>query len=122
MTSQKQIRFNCYQLLHKFTFGDSLKHWVNEDNFTDHFYDDWNILMMTVDKIESLHDGVFTVETKSRICSIYKNGKAPRSSFSIISKIKKNKILSIDDSKIVACYKACVRFIEIYNEDSVRCN
>jgi hypothetical protein len=47
--------FNDYVLIHNFNHPESpSKSWINEDNFSKIFKDDWNSLMEVVEKIESI--------------------------------------------------------------------
>lgn len=42
--------FEDYKTVHHFFYDHPLKQWVCEDNFYNHFFDDWNVLMPVVQK------------------------------------------------------------------------
>lgn len=67
------------------------------------FHNDWNWLMLVVDKIEDLG---YTVETKINWCRIKENGETISLRW------------ETDATKIEAVYNACIEFVEWYKEQN----
>ena len=55
MLKDNRELFQEYQLIHNFMHpAEPLKGWINEETFTSHYVDDWNLLMPVVEKIEGI--------------------------------------------------------------------
>jgi len=96
--------FEQYKLIHDFYYDDPLKDWINEDNFTDMFKEDWNALMQVVGKIEDL--GYFCMI--NRWTSVYTGSKIERISVTTVE----------GNSKLINTYQAVVEFVKWYNKQS----
>lgn len=50
-----KTEFKEYKLLHNFMHpNEPLKGWISEDNFTNHYLDDWNVIMSVVERCKEI--------------------------------------------------------------------
>jgi hypothetical protein len=90
--------FEQYVLIHRF-LGNTLKGWINETNFKNHFFDDWDSLMEVVSAILviCLDKGQFS-EINSKRVELFKD-------------------ISIFSTK-AQVHSACIQFIKWYNQQT----
>ena len=74
------------------------------------YHDDWNWLMVVVEKIESIEYGIYQVDILQEGCKILE-----RCRLLIDNRVGK---LESDTTKIESVYLACVEFIKWYNNQN----
>ena len=107
-----QEQFEEYKLIHNFLYpNDPLKPWINKTNIINLFKEDWNELMLVVDKIHNLKPKT-NVSISDHHCYIYLVYTEDR------KKVEINDwhIINAKKSTIEVTYEAILEFIKWYNK------
>jgi len=105
--------FNEYKLIHNFVYPDiSLKSWINKINFTNNYKDQWDVLMMSVEKIITMREYRFRIE----LTTMYD----PHLGYNcmLIDNVNDIFFLGISlKSHVEATYNSVIDFIKWYNKN-----
>lgn len=107
-----KTEFQEYKLLHNFMHpNEPLKGWITEDNFTNHYLDDWDNLTSIIEKICYIGN---------RVSLDWNNGVCLSCRIECYDEmLDDDEILHTierDDSTMMeSVYNACIQFIEWYN-------